>query len=294
MEGQGMMIDEDAVSKNISPEDQMFSATYGREGYFYCGRSAAECIEKALDIALISPDQIKRVLDLPCGHGRVLRYLKVGFPCAEITACDLLRDGVDYCSSTFGAVPLYSCQDPEAIPLESGYFDLVWVGSLFTHLDVWQWPRFLAVLRNSVRPGGLLVFTTHGREAYRRMLADTFDYGVSYWQRTMLLHRYERAGFGYVQYPGSGSSYGLALSHPAWVTRTLTKLGGLRIVNFSENSWVTFQDVFACVREPEREADTHRVSKVKYLGHCGLDRMNPSLRSALWRIWSAWHIRASG
>jgi SAM-dependent methyltransferase len=288
------MIDEDAVIKDISPDDQMFSATYGQEGYFYCGRSAAECIEKALDIASISADHIKHVLDLPCGHGRVLRYLKVGFPHAEITACDLLRDGVDYCSSTFGAVPLYSCDDPEAIPLESGRFDLVWVGSLFTHLDMRQWPRFLAVLRNSLRPGGLLVFTTHGREAYRRMTTDTFDYRISYLQRTILLHRYERAGFGYVQYPGLESSYGLSLSHPAWVTRTLTKLGGLRIVNFSESYWVKFQDVFACVREPEWEADTRRVSKTKYLRHGSLDRMNPSLRSVLLRILSAWHIRASG
>jgi SAM-dependent methyltransferase len=153
----------------------MLSSIGGREQYFHCGRSALECIQKALDIASISPNRIKRILDLPCGHGRVLRYLKAAFPEAEIAASDLLREGVDFCSSTFGATAVYSCDEPEAIPLEPGSFELIWVGSLFTHLDAPLWSRFLAVLRSSLCAGGLLVFSTHGREAYQRMVGGTLQ-----------------------------------------------------------------------------------------------------------------------
>ena len=60
---------------------------------------------------------VKRILDLPCGHGRVLRYLSAAFPEAEITACDIMREGVDFCASTFGAIPVYSQDDPQQIPL---------------------------------------------------------------------------------------------------------------------------------------------------------------------------------
>src|SRR4029453_405200 len=142
------MIDEFAVNRHISPADQMLSGALDREHYFDCGRSALECINKALLIASIPPKRIKRILDLPCGHGRVLRHLKAAFPEAEIAACDLLRDGVDFCSSTFGATAIYSCDEPEAIPLKPESFDLIWVGSLFTHLDAPLWSRFLAVLRD--------------------------------------------------------------------------------------------------------------------------------------------------
>ena len=287
------MIDETAVIRHISPGDMMFSA--GRRGlaeYFYCGRSAVECTQRALDAASISPQQVQHILDLPCGHGRVLRYLKVAFPEAHITACDLLGDAVDFCSSTFGAAPLASFEDPERIRLEAESFDLVWVGSLFTHLDAPKWSRFLTVLRNSLRPGGVLVFTTHGRGAYHYMLADTFNYHISHWQRTVVQHRYERTGFGYVRYPGSLSDYGVSLSHPAWVIRLLTVLGGLRLVSVSEKGWANFQDVFAFARDPAWEADARHLSWAKYLRHRASSRLNPRLRSVLERIPRPGRLRA--
>jgi len=95
-------------------------AALDREYYFRCGRSAVECIQNALAIAAIPQPRIKRILDLPCGHGRVLRYLRAAFPEAEIAACDLLRDGVDFCSSTFGATAVYSSDEPDAIHSRPG------------------------------------------------------------------------------------------------------------------------------------------------------------------------------
>lgn len=278
-----VVVEESAVSKHISPGDQLF----GGGDYFGCGRSAVECIRKALDTASISPDQIKHILDLPCGHGRVLRYLKAGFPEAKITACDLLRDGVDFCSSAFGATGIYSCDEPEAIPLEAGSFELIWVGSLFTHLDAPLWARFLGALREALCPGGLLVFSTHGRTAYQRIVSG-MNYGIGHWRTTQLLYRYERTGFGYAKYSGSESYYGLSLSHPAWVARQLTALGGFRLINLSERAWEQFQDVFACIREPDCEGDMLSTSGVRYSRHLALDRMHPRLRSVLGRVWRWW------
>ena len=47
------------------------------------------------------------MLDFACGHGRVMRTLKAAFPDALLTACDIDRDGVDFCARTFGAAPVY-------------------------------------------------------------------------------------------------------------------------------------------------------------------------------------------
>lgn len=279
--------EEATVSKHISPADRMLTVN-DREAYFACGRSALECIQKALDLGSVSANRITSVLDLPCGHGRVLRWLRAAFPRATITACDLLHDGVDFCSSTFGARGLYSCDEPEAIPLEPEGFDLIWVGSLFTHLDAPLWTRFLTTFRQALRPGGLLVFSTHGRAAYKRILDNMVSYGIGHWRRTSLLYHYERTGFGYVKYLGSESYYGFSLSHPAWVVRQLTALEGVRILNISESAWEGFQDVFACVRESGREGDVRRTSGVRYARHLALSRMNPGVRSAFGAAWRWW------
>ena len=123
--------------REISPRDQMHYAgrPFADEHYFHVGASSLRCIDVALRSAGIERIDIRRVLDMPCGHGRVMRYIRAEFPHAEITACDLDRDGVDFCAKAFGAHRLYSQEDIKSIALPGPGFDLIWVGSLFTHLQ---------------------------------------------------------------------------------------------------------------------------------------------------------------
>jgi len=184
----------------------------------------------------------------------VLRYLKAAFPDAAITACDLSRDGVDFCAATFGARPVYSDHDPARIPLESEAFDLIWVGSLFTHFDAKLWPGFLNALRSFLRPRGVLVFTTHGRRASRLLTASTdLEWHIPYYRITSILHDYRRTGFGYGRYPWS-NNYGVSLSSADWVLRRLEAIDELRLVYCGEMAWSGFQDVFATIREPHWHA----------------------------------------
>src|SRR5262249_53768032 len=158
---------------------------------------------------------LKRILDLPCGHGRVLRVLHAAFPDAEITACDLDKDGVDFCAKTFGAVPVYSAENPALIPVH-GPFDLIWCGSLLTHLDKPLWPAFFDFSHAQLSPGGVLVFTVHGREAVHWIRSGKFDYGLG--DPPALLKEYDQHGFGYQHYPAHTlRNYGISLSSPTWV-----------------------------------------------------------------------------
>ena len=69
------------VISDISPNDEMF---FGNEThYFGVGRSAMTCIDLALRAAKKPAADIWRILDLPCGHGRVLRHLKSAFPARQ-------------------------------------------------------------------------------------------------------------------------------------------------------------------------------------------------------------------
>src|SRR6185369_2876695 len=114
--------------EEISPHDPMFTANSAGH-YFDVSRSALSCIK----LALLAADktQVQRILDLPCGYGRVLRRLKAAFPQAVLTACDRDQDAVDFCALTFGATPVYSYDDHDSL-IRSGTFDLIWCGSLLT------------------------------------------------------------------------------------------------------------------------------------------------------------------
>jgi SAM-dependent methyltransferase len=228
------------VDRAIDPADEMYSGS--EDHYFSVGRSALRAIRLAL--ASAGASEVASVLDLPCGHGRVLRMLRAEFPAAQITACDLNREGVDFCAANFGAEPLYSDPQPERIPVQAGRYDLVWSGSLLTHLDARTFESFIVLFARTLRVGGVLVVTTHGARAADRMRSGV-PYGLSERATRHLLRDYERSGFAYCDYPDR-RGYGISLSSPQWVTRVLERRADLRLVSFVEGGWDDHQDVVAC------------------------------------------------
>ena len=230
------------VDRTISPNDEMLAGN--EKHYFGVGLDAIGIIERALISAKKEPGDLETILDFPCGHGRVLRCLSAAFPKAKITGCDLNRDGVDFCAARFGSIPVYSSLDPTQIDLPRDHFDLIWVGSLFTHFDAPRWAPFLTWFRSLLRPGGLLLFSTQGRRGHELITR----YGLDDQQCAEIIGEYESSGFGYVDYRNV-QDYGLAISEPAWVCRLITSLPEFRLVGFSEKVWDDHHDVFACVRD---------------------------------------------
>jgi len=238
------------ISTEISLNDGMYAGNVAH--YLGVGHSALRCIQNSL--LLVGAPEPKRILDLPSGHGRVLRALRARFPTAEITACDLERDGVDYCAQAFDAVPAYSVDDPEEIAL-SGPYDLIWCGSLLTHLPMGRWEPFLQLFDNLLAPGGVVVFTTHGRKTEGWLRRDTTDAGLSMEQMygltqslvTDLLEGLAQSGFGYVDYPNQ-HGYGISVSSLPFVVGLVQRATGLRVATCLEHGWDEHQDVIACAK----------------------------------------------
>lgn len=225
------------IDRSIAPEDGMLLG--GEEHYFSCGASAWRCIAQAL-LAAGAPSP-RRILDFACGHGRVMRALRAGFPDAKICACDVDRPGVDFCAETFGAVPVYATETPAGIELP-GTFDLIWCGSLLTHMSQHRWPGYLELLSGALSPGGVLVFSTHGRRQAESM-DDNLQRDPSL---AGILSDYRTTGFGYTGPP----AYGASLSSPSWVLYQLGAFPELRLLSYEESGWDDHQDVVACVRRP--------------------------------------------
>lgn len=168
------------ILQTIADDDGMptpgISVDVARKHYFDVGLSALRCVRLAL--ASAGKTIVDKILDLPCGHGRVMRILRAEYPQAEIHACDLLTAGVEFCRKHLDAVPIPSNPDPKKVRLK-GPYDLIWVGSLFTHFDASRWPAFLQLLHGSLADNGVCVVTTHGRGAAKLIRNGKTSYGLS-------------------------------------------------------------------------------------------------------------------
>jgi SAM-dependent methyltransferase len=231
------------VSSRIYFRDGM----YNEDGahYYKVGLSAIHGIDEALARAGLS--EVRTILDLPCGSGRVLRFLVHRFPDAEITACELASGAVEFCARTFGAQPAFSSLNLDEVSLGKE-FDLIWCGSLVTHLNETGIAALLRLFQRHLAPRGLMVFTTHGDFVHRRLPTQDFDYGLTGEQIERFGIDYPKTGYGFEDYPGE-KDYGVSLTSPEWIRARVRGLRGLREVYFQERGWDDHQDVFGFVRE---------------------------------------------
>jgi SAM-dependent methyltransferase len=231
------------VSSEIHHNDGMYQGD-GRH-YFLVGLSAIGCLDQALAAANLT--DIKTALDMPCGYGRVLRFLVHRFPQTRFIACDLDRDGVNYCASTFGSEAAYSLPELDQLSLPS-QFDLIWCGSLITHLDHTKIPALLRLFSRHLSRGGLVVFTAAGNRVVERMCNRAFDYGIAEEKIPLICADYEKSGHGYTDYPYM-AGYGISLTSPDWIRGQVRHVGGLKELFFQPHAWDNHQDVYGFVRE---------------------------------------------
>ena len=232
------------VIQTIGQGDEMF--TGDKAHYFGVGKSALHCIESAMLAANKPQNSVCNILDLPCGHGRVMRFFKSAFPEAHITACDLNKPAVDFCAKTFAAQPVYSSVNVSQIPIQ-GKFDLIWSGSLLTHLRPDACAEFIRLWNSLINPGGLICFTLHGRWVERSLATRRYTYGLKEADVVSTLKEYYETGFGYADYPGV-NGYGISVSSPAYVLSQLIALPDLKLISYQEKGWDNHQD-FICLQK---------------------------------------------
>ncbi len=231
------------IVNSLANDDAMFDGRHGH--YVEVGLSADRAIQRGLH-GLEAP---RRILDMPCGHGRVTRMLRARYPEASITVCDLDRSAVDFAVSQFHARGVYSQEDFRSLNLGER-FDLIWVGSLVTHLSEQQTRRFFDFAGRHLAPAGTLIVTSHGAFVARRLLS--YRYGLTDPATRGLLADAAMDGYGYRSYPG-GEGYGLSLAWREWYEH-LFATGPLRLEAYEEQGWDDHQDVLVMRRVVEAAA----------------------------------------
>ena len=117
----------------------------------------------------------KRVLDFGCGIGRVLRHFQAEAQKGQFWGCDIDNQSIQWLSENFPSYfRVFNNSELPHLPLESNYFDLIYVISVFTHLTT-TWKPWLLELRRVLKPGGIALITFHNRIAYEHNTGNKFD-----------------------------------------------------------------------------------------------------------------------
>jgi SAM-dependent methyltransferase len=222
----------------ISPHDTMLDS--GEDDYFQIGRAA-------LDIcaALLGGHTPKRIIDFPSGYGRVTRWFRAAWPGAELHAVEIDQRALTFVTEAFSARPILG--DPYLKMNIPAGADLIFAGSLLTHLNAWQWDLFLSMCVTALSDNGVFVFTTHGRIAALLAQERPGFYGALI-DANELCRTYRADGFAFQAYAPDYPTFGVSLSSPEWVMRRLQALPMAKVVTFAEGAWG--QDVIALRRNP--------------------------------------------
>ncbi len=229
----------------VADAEDMLTGGDDLRNYFEVGESALAEIKAGL--AAAGAPSPARILDLPCGYGRVLRHLRAEWPDAAITAMEINPDAVEFCAKTFGARPVVSRQPLWEVDAGDAQ-DLLWCGSLLTHFDESDWAPTLSYFRDRLAPGGVVVFTTHGELSVnllggKRIGPWAGDYGMGN-KAAAMADTARRAGFAFGHYGETEDPFGLSVSMPEWVRDTTDAVPGLTFVSFSREGWFGHQDVW--------------------------------------------------
>jgi len=227
------------ASRVISDKDEMMHGKFNTdEVYMSVGRSALHLSISALIANDL--DTPKTILDLPCGHGREARFFCAAFPQAEIYGCDVNIDGLNFCKENFAMHAVESMVDLSQLSFPTK-FDLIWCGSLLTHLDATRATQLLDKFADYLNPGGLMLFSSHGR-MHANFVHDRCFKLTSDELFEKVKSDYLRLGYGYAEYPGV-PNFGLSLTSPGWIFNYVYGRNDLVLSSFAEKAWHGLHDV---------------------------------------------------
>jgi SAM-dependent methyltransferase len=176
-----------AAVHNVSPavhfDDLIFAFLYnavcGRDidqaarAYFTNGRISAERIKNIATMYYVGQcgvlDRSLKLLDFASGYGCMSRHVQNVLPNTEVVACDIHQAAVDFHREHLKIKAEMSSLEPRLLEASADY-DLVAALSFFSHLPKRTFVPWLRKLGEFVKPGGILIFTTHGVDAHRKLI----------------------------------------------------------------------------------------------------------------------------
>lgn len=203
--------------------------------YFGGGDWNAGDVERVLVEAGFPLGDVASVLEFASGHGRLTRHFTRRLDPHRITVSDIEPTAVDFLGQHLGVRGFYSTGQPEDLS-NTGSYEVVVVVSLFSHLPHEAWGRWLRKLGDMVKPGGVLLITTHNFDD-----ADPKDFDA---QAEGFLYRSQNETRGRLD----PNLYGAAFVSTDYVQRAVAENFDGQIISFSPHALLIAQDAYVLQR----------------------------------------------
>jgi glycosyltransferase involved in cell wall biosynthesis/SAM-dependent methyltransferase/GT2 family glycosyltransferase len=177
----------------------------------------ADMLADALRRVGSSLEQVERGLDFGCSSGRVVRALQAAYPDTEWHGVDPNGDAIAWAREHLPEIAFdVSPQDPP-LAYADGTFDFVAAISIWSHYGERAALRWLDEMHRVIRPGGRLVFSTHGLHSvsYYAQTGERSPAQLAQIRRTLY-----RRDFWYAPEFGEAGDWGVV--HPDWGTAFFT------------------------------------------------------------------------
>lgn len=233
-----------AISKN----DLMFhySLLYEQDymhtikAYLHVGYNGFQIIQRAVNTFLKKEKNELTILDFGSGHGRVSRFLALAYAPEQIWISDIKPDAVMFQKNHLGVNGFVSTASPMAF-MQNQTFDLIFCGSLFTHLPERLYTQWLEALSSWLNPGGILVFSVHDISI---LGADPNQNGFYFHAANEDLLFPEIEG-----HLADNQQYGITYSGEFFIQKTVQQLRNMTLIAKWEKEYGGKQDVY--ILQPE-------------------------------------------
>jgi SAM-dependent methyltransferase len=195
----------------MPPDDLSFDAYnhVDHAAYVEIGRRHAEVYARVIADSFAGGPLA--ILEWGCGPGRLIRHMRDCLAAFEVTltGTDYNARSVAWCSQHIPGVSFAVNDFNPPLPFADATFDVTYNFSVFTHLSASSQLAWARELHRVLKPGGLLVCSTHG-DYYRTRLARNREAASYDKGRVIVQERYDE-----------GKKWYLALHPPSYVRQTL-------------------------------------------------------------------------
>lgn len=228
------------VHSNIHIEDFIWQFLIGNDVfptredavnyYFNDAKNSAKLLDELIGSFLSETKGPVRLLEFASGYGCVTRHLLKN-PKLKVTASDIHPAAMKFIADKFRVPTVVSHSTPEKFD-PKGEYDVAFALSFFSHMPDATWGRWLHQLLRTVRPGGLLIFTTQGQE------------GAKYFGYPKLDERGYWFDPSSEQHDLDTSEYGQTIVTPKYVFNQIDAISEATAVFFQRAYWWSTQDVY--------------------------------------------------
>jgi ubiquinone/menaquinone biosynthesis C-methylase UbiE len=187
--GEGLPVPPEELWVGYGPDAQSY-ISHGKKDVAEMAR-----IVKESGIVLMNTN---RVLEFGCAAGRMLRHVSEFVPKAELWGVDISAQHIQWCVDNLTpAMHFATTTMIPHLPFEDRYFDLIFCGSVFTHIEDIQ-QSWLLELGRVLRPSGRLFITVHDEHTVKQFDASFRDHRTAKFMRGQPVYASNKDNFNMI------------------------------------------------------------------------------------------------